>query len=123
MNVRRLMSDNKAVRRRNKGPHGNRVANGQTGPANGGAMVTFENEAYGNSGMRVIGSSKQLKDDIIHEAINESASAMNSDSEDEFDGGINFGANPHSQQISTLSGPPSVSHLAPPGHSTTPALA
>ena len=40
MNVRRLMSDNKAVRRRNKGPHGNRVANGQTGPANGGAMVS-----------------------------------------------------------------------------------
>ena len=39
MNVRRLMSDNKAVRRRNKGPHGNRIGNGQTGPANGGAMV------------------------------------------------------------------------------------
>ena len=39
MNVRRLMSDNKAVRRRNKGPHGNKVANGQPGPANGGAMV------------------------------------------------------------------------------------
>ena len=44
----------------------------------------------------------QLKDDIIHEAINESASAMNSDSEDEADGGLNFA--PTSQQISTLSG-------------------
>ena len=39
MNVRRLMSDNRNVRRRNKGPHGNKVANGQPGPANGGAMV------------------------------------------------------------------------------------
>ena len=34
---------------------------------------------------------------------------MNSDSEDEFDGGINFGANPHSQQISTLSGKKNIS--------------
>ena len=47
MNVRRLMSDNRNVRRRNKGPHGNKVANGQTGPVNGAAMVknkpiTFE---------------------------------------------------------------------------------
>ena len=44
----------------------------------------------------------QLKDDIIHEAINESASAMNSDSEDD-SGGLNF-VPPHSQQITALSG-------------------
>ena len=45
MNVRRLMSDNSSrnVRRRNKGPHGNKVANGQPGPANGGAMVRRRN--------------------------------------------------------------------------------
>ena len=53
---------------------------------------------------RIPATPPQLKDDIIHEAINESASAMNSDSEDESGaGGINF-APPHSQQISTLSG-------------------
>ena len=42
MNVRRLMSDQRAVRRRNKGAHGNRVANGHPGPANGGTMVSTE---------------------------------------------------------------------------------